>query len=272
MRKLNVRWHSLLWLTVVVLVATENAQAALVNVTVTVRNLAPANSVSFAPLRLGFGNGTFDAFNINETATDPIISVAERGNGMAWFAAFAAAESNAVLGSVGTNRFPGSDAQSATFVVDSMSANNRFFTFANMVLPSNDLFLGNDDPMEYQLFDASGNLLLDRITQTAGEIWDAGSEVADPANGAFVVGGTNSNRTPQNGVVTFDRAELSVFNGLTTNAGYIFSDADLTDSTGVYQIDFSVTAVPEPSSAMLISLGFTALVLKRRRRSDSARA
>lgn len=272
MRKLNVRWHSLLWLTMVVLFATESARAALVDVTVTVRNLAPANSVSFTALRLGFGNGTFDAFNIGEAATAPIISVAERGTGVDWFPAFAAAEPNAVLRSVGTNRFPGSAAQSATFRVDSMSVNNRYFTFANMVIPSNDLFLGNDNPMEYQLFDASGNLLINTITQTAGEIWDAGSELPIVANAAFIPGSTTANREEQNGVVSFSRAELSIFNGLTTNAGYVFSDADLTDSTGIYEISFSVTAVPEPSSAMLISLGFAALAFKRRRRSDSARA
>ncbi len=45
------------------------SQAAIVNVTVTFQNLAPVNSVSFAPLRVGFNNGTFDSFNIGTTAT-----------------------------------------------------------------------------------------------------------------------------------------------------------------------------------------------------------
>jgi hypothetical protein len=272
MRNMHFRWHSLLWLSAVALIATENAHAALVNVTVTVRNLAPANSVSFTALRLGFGNGTFDAFNVGQTATAPIISVAERGAGFDWFPAFAAAEPNAVLGSVGTNLFPGSSPQSATFVVDSMSANNRFFTFANMVIPSNDLFLGNDNPMGFQLFDASGNLLINSITQTARDIWDAGSESPIVANAAFIPGSTTANRESENGVVRFSRAELSIFNGLQTNAGYTFSDAQLTDATGVYEIGFSVTAVPEPSSAMLISFGFAAVALQRRRKSNFARA
>lgn len=265
MRKMNVRWRSLLWLSVVVLATAQNAQAALVNVTVTVRNTAPTNSVSFTALRIGFGNGTFDAFNVGETATAPIISVAERGAGFDWFPAFAMAEPNAVLGSVGTNLFPGSAAQSATFVVDSMSPNNRYFTFANMVIPSNDLFLGNDNPMEYQLFDASGNLLIHSIFQTAGDIWDAGSELPIVANAAFIPGSTTANRVDEGGVVRFSRSELSIFNGLQTNAGYTFSDAALMDATGVYQISFSVSPVPEPSSAVLISLGLSALAFTRRR-------
>jgi hypothetical protein len=75
------------------------AHAKLVDITVTVRNLAPTNSVSFAPLRFGFHNGSFDAFNNGQTATAPIISVAEGGSGADWFPAFAAAEPLAVLGS-----------------------------------------------------------------------------------------------------------------------------------------------------------------------------
>ncbi len=57
------------------------ARSETVSVTVTIRNLAQANSISFAPLRLGFHNGTFDAFNNGQVATAPIISVAEGGSG-----------------------------------------------------------------------------------------------------------------------------------------------------------------------------------------------
>ena len=60
------------------------AGAAQLNVTVKVENLAPTNSISFAPLHLGFNNGSFDAFNTGETATSPIVSVAEGGSGSAW--------------------------------------------------------------------------------------------------------------------------------------------------------------------------------------------
>jgi len=52
-------------------------QAAVVDVTVTVQNLAPSNGIAFAPLHAGFNTGTFDAFNIGGIATGPIISVAE---------------------------------------------------------------------------------------------------------------------------------------------------------------------------------------------------
>ena len=43
------------------------ASATSVNVTVKIENLAPVNSVSYAPLHLAFNNGSFDAFNIGGT-------------------------------------------------------------------------------------------------------------------------------------------------------------------------------------------------------------
>jgi hypothetical protein len=235
-------------------------------VTVTITNLAPVNSVSFAPLRLGFGNGTFDAFNIGQAAGPAIVSIAEGGSGSAWLPAFAAAEPGAVLGSVGGALLPGMTT-SSTFVVDSMALNNRFFTFANMVIPSNDLFLGNDSPTAFQLFDASGNLLITQIDQTAAQIWDANSEVAIPLNGAFIVGSNNAARVAENGLVAFDRSELTAFNGLTTAAGYTFSDAALTNSTPIYRIAFSATPAPEPGSLLFLAAGAGVLAIKRRRRA-----
>ena len=239
-----------------------SSDAAIVGVTVTVENLSPANSSSFAPLRLGFGNGSFDAFNNGQTANNAIVSVAEGGSANAWFPAFQLAEPNAVLGSVGGALLPGATA-SNTFVVD--TAINRFFTFGSMVIPSNDLFIGNDSPTAHQLFDVSGNLLINSILQRGNQIWDANSEVADPLNAAFVVGGTNANRTPENGVVAFDFSELTAFNGVNTAGGYTFTNL-LSGTTDVYRISFSPSAVPEPSSALLASLPMLGCVIRRRKR------
>jgi DNA-binding response OmpR family regulator len=81
-------------------------------------------------------------------------------------------------------------------------ASNPFFTFAAMAIPSNDFFIGNDNPMEYQLFNAAGQLQISSITVKAREIWDAGSEVFDPAASAFV--GNNDLRDDQGSVVAFN--------------------------------------------------------------------
>ena len=213
---------------------------------------------------VGFNNGTYDSFNINTTATAPIISIAEGGSGSAWFPAFAAAQPSAVLGTVGGLLLPG-QAASQFFTVDTNV--NQFFTFGAMVVPSNDLFIGNDSPTQLRIFDAAGNLLISQINQNASQIWDAGSEVAIPANAAFVQGGNNDARVPQNGLVTFSFSELSVFNGVTTGAGYIYDNSLLAGNPEVYRISFQVQAVPEPSSMALLGLAGLAIVATGSRRN-----
>ncbi|MGF7171961.1 hypothetical protein FHS91_003664 [Sphingobium xanthum] len=236
------------------LVAGTGANAQNVKLTVKVENLAPTNSVSFAPLHFGIHNGTFDAFNSGSVGGAAIISIAEGGSGSAWLPAFASADPTAVISTIGGALTPGASHMSSPLLVDSTI--NRYFTFASMVIPSNDLFIGNDNPAMFQIFDMAGNLLINQITLTANRIWDANSEVADPANAAFVVGGNNDLRTPENGTVAFDRSELAVFNGLTTAAGYTFSDAGLSDSTPIYRISFTANAVPEPATWAMMIGGF----------------
>ena len=236
---------------------TAPAHAVLVNVTVTATNLLTGNSNALAPVRFGFGNGTFDAFNNGQTAAPGIVSIAEGGSGSAWFPAFAAAEPKAVLGSAGGLLLPGGTG-SMTVQID--TALNPYFTFASMVVPSNDFFLGNDSPTAYRLFDANGSLLTSSITQTASDIWDAGSEIFDPKAAAFLKIGDNSLRTPQNGVVNHNFAELAQFDGLTTAADYQLKSG-LAADTNVLRITFSATAVPEPSALLLLSTGLLAVGL-----------
>ncbi len=247
--------------------AYTTALADMAQVRVTVENLAPASSVTFAPLHVGFHGGTYDAFNSGAAASPAIISVAEGGSGSAWFPAFAAADPTATLGTVLPDPpgplLPGMTA-SAVFNVD--TAINRYFTFASMVVPSNDVFIGNDSPTAYMLFDDMGNLNLSSITQRGRDIWDAGSEVTEAANAAFLVVGSNDPRIEQNGVVSFDFSGVTAFDGLTTAAGYVL-DSQLTAGLEVYRISFSL--VPEPSTIVLGTFGCLALVTIAYRRRKS---
>lgn len=258
--------HTLSVLTAALLgvICASAAQAAPVQVKVTVENLAPGNSIAFAPLRVGFHSGAYDGFNLGDTATPAIISVAEGGSGAAWFPAFMAADPTATLGSVlptpAGPLLPGASG-TATFTVD--AAVNPYFTFASMVVPSNDFFIGNDDPTAYRLFDAQGNLAISSILQRSRDIWDAGSEIHDPAAAAFV--GTNNLRADQNSVVAFNFAEIAAFNGLTTGPGYVFN-SQLQANTDIYRISFEVAPVPEPETYAMMGIGLGLLGFARMRR------
>lgn len=154
---------------------------------------------------------------------------------------------------------PGATA-SAVFTVD--PSVNRFFTFGAMVVPSNDHFIGNDDPMEYTLFDAMGNLNLTTISQFGRDVWDAGTETTDPANAAFLMGGVNANRIDEGGVVNFNFDRLDAFNGLTTMAGYAFQRQFGGDDE-IYRITFQV--VPTPGAAAIVGCGGMFVARRRRR-------
>ena len=257
---ISIRSKALILLGVAGLSVVAHAQP--VELRVSVQNLAPANSVSFAALRLGFGNGTFDSFNRGQAAGLAAISIAEGGTGNAWFPAFSAAEPNATLGSVvraaGGSLRPGETA-SSVFVVD--PSINRFFTFGSMVVPSNDHWIANDNPRQYMLFNGAGQLNISSISQFGGQIYDNGSEIEDPANAAFLVGSVNANRTPENGVVNFNFDRLDAFNGLTTTAGYVFQ-RQFGASDEIYRISFEV--IPAPGAVAMLGMG--GLLLARRRR------
>lgn len=248
------------------------ASAASVNVTVTIDNLTPANGISFAPLHIGFNNGSFDAFNLGQTAGEAIVSVAEGGAGGAWQAAFAAADPTATRGTIlGVGGFPPllpGQKSSQQFTVDTTL--NPFFTFASMAVPSNDFFIGNDSPTEYRLFNAAGQLQISAIGVKANEIWDAGSEVYNPLKAAFLQAGVNDPRDPQNSVVALNFAELAAFNGLTTAPGYVLNST-LGANTDVYRISFAVAPVPEPESYALMMAGLLVVgSIVRRRRAQAS--
>ena len=247
------------------LLASSASMAAQVNLTVTVENFAPENSVTFAPLRVGFHSGIFDSFDLGGVASPEIQAIAEGGSDALWRPAFEAADPDAVVGSILPGPLLPGQTATTTFTIDTEL--NPYFSFAAMVVPSKDFFIGNDDPTAYRLFDDDGVLQIDHIAQYGRDIWDAGSEQFDPTAAAFIEGSTNANRTDQNSVVAFNFAEFYAYNGLTTAAGYTF-DAQLEGATPIYGISFAIAPVPEPETyaMMLAGLGLMGTIARRRMR------
>jgi len=100
-----------------------------------------------------------------------------------------------------------------------------------MVIPSNDTFIGNDNPTAYQIFDSNGDFLgtngVFEIQVT--NIYDAGTEVNDASangGGAFIPGADEFLGAVENGVVTL-ASDLSEFQGITTPNGFTINDTTL---------------------------------------------
>ena len=235
-----------------------SAHAAVVNLRITVHNVAPVQGVVVGGLNVGIGNGSFDGFNAGSAAAAPIARVAETGNGVLWRPAFTAADAQAVLGTVGSPLLAG-QSSSLDLMVD--TATNQYFSFAAMVVPSNDQFIGNDNPLAYRIFDAAGNLLISQINQSASDVWESGTEITDPAAAAFV--GNAALHADQNGAVGANFGEFSAYNGLVTAAGYVFNNT-LQAGTPIYRIDLQT--VPEPGSLALIALSLGLLAGTQRLR------
>ena len=244
-----------------VAIGASSAHAAQRQVTITVENLAGPTGTVVAPLHFGFHQGSYDAFDIGQVAGAAIQRVAEMGAGDLYLPAFAAADPGATLGTVGGGPLMPGLSTSHGVTVD--VGQNPYFSFAAMVVPSNDFFLGNDSPTAYRVFDAGGNLAIPSIVVKAGQLWDAGTEVFDPAAAAFV--GNAALRGDQHSVVALNFAEFAAFNGLTTGAGYTFNSG-MTAGTDVYRISFVAAPVPEPQTwALMLGGLLTTGWLARRR-------
>jgi hypothetical protein len=197
------------------------AQDETVNVVVKVESLAPANGVYFSPLWVGFHDGGFDLFNLGSLAGEAVERVAEDGDTSVLSADFA--EATADTGGIDSvitspEGFPGlplfdpGEISTAEFTLT--ASQHRYMTYASMVVPSNDAFIGNHNPWAIELFDAAGNFKGKQVITVPGSrVWDAGTELNNELDAAFI-----NQTAPDTGVPT----ECPVI----THPGFINSSAN----------------------------------------------
>ena len=138
---------------------------------------------------------------------------------------------------------------------------NQFFSYASMVIPSNDGFIGNDDPQAIRLFDNAGNFLGPvSFTLNGANIWDAGTEVNNPFGGAAF--SANGGVSLSESLLVRLHPGLNDFLGTNTAAGTTLGSA-LNSGTPLFRI--SISSVPEPGSLVLLFVGALAVLLRRRR-------
>lgn len=239
---------------------------------IVIENTAAPGGLSITPVYLAFHDGNFDAFTVGETASSGLELLAEDGivSGLPDERLPQSPASVATVAAQPANGPPTIDpGETSTVQIDVDGDLNQFFTFLSMLVPSNDTFLGNGDPMAFELFDDAGVFLGERVIDVTGEfLYDAGTEVNDPLGSPAFVLDPNGNfmaSMDENGTVQL-ATSLADFAGLQTPVGAL--DGGLIDFTSdranfsVARItvrDATVAPVPLPAAAWLMLGGLATL-------------
>lgn len=172
--------------------ATITAWAKNPAVIVSVENIAPADSAFLTPVWVGFHNGQFDSYDGGRPAdslpipgSDAFERLAEDGDTGPLTADFKTLVPHGTQGTIscGGPVLPLGPGQTAgqLFEVDPNEA--QYFSYASMVLPSDDTVVANGDPLAHQIFNNEGQFVGTSFAVQGGHcaMKDAGTEVIDEA-------------------------------------------------------------------------------------------
>ena len=223
---------------------------------VTVENLSEEGGTFGTPFWVAAHNGGFDTYNRGEAASEGLERLAEDGATSFLSDEFNATEAGVdgvVVGRDTGAPGPIDPQETATTILDVDRLNDRFFSYASMVIPSNDAFIANGNPTAIQLFDTDGNFLNTQdIIVTGNQVLDAGTEVNTELDAAFINQTAPDTGIDENGVVTLHPGFIGsqgnpngtpIILGGTTAAGTTVTteagDFTLPD-TNLFRISFSV--------------------------------
>ncbi len=291
----------------------QSSEALQVNVTID--NVGPVGGVGITPVWVGFHSGSFDSYNGGLAALEGLERLAEDGDTSllsAQFNDFDAAQGGytyvqpngpgtaddvsalvrtgdlrdvyRVDGTIGSPSgppplLPGESA-SASFDI-MIDGSNEYFSYASMVLPSNDFFVANGNPLAHSLaslYDGEGEISF--LIGTPGSVNDAGTEAEDAAtsaaNGLFGLpggqtgpnqGADDPNPLIRNVTAAQPLGDLKFEGG--TPPEFDFNDPRFYKQGGIARI--TISAVPEPGSLATIAL-VAGLATWSQRRRDGASA
>jgi len=245
--------------------------AAADSVTVSIENTMASDSFFFTPFWIGVHDGGFDTYNSGESSSIALTNVAEIGNTGPLSALFSASAPGGAQTTATAVAFDGdapvfSPGESTVFNLDiGDSTINRYLSYASMVVPSNDLFVANGNPMAHMIFDAAGNFTGPTVIEIYGrDVNDNGTEQNSAANDAAF--STNDGQA---------LPESVAIRGLFTNpddAGYLSSfigsgtpnGATIGSAFGADDLIARITITPAQGTAAMLG-GAGLLALRRRR-------
>lgn len=255
----------------IAVIALTAGAAHAVPVRVTIENTQPTGGFAFTPFWLGFHDNSFDVFDVGATAAGGLVEIAELGDTGPLSTRFGseqpAGEQTTLIQPDGAPVF--SPGESASQLFDLDPGTQGWFNYASMLVPSNDLFVGNSSAI--QLFDGGGSLLAPQVIEIFGiNVYDAGSEVNDLLDGgAFVQGVDATQGTAEGGVIALFLSSAGAQDYLDSIDGTTTANGD-TVTLGFEGATLlgRITIVPSPGAATF--LGLAGLASLRRRRCASA--
>ena len=225
------------------------------SVVITVKNQAALRAGLQTPVWVGIHDGSFDIYdrdtelgssetNQNLISRESVERLAEDG-----MTGPITKEFSMLQPESGQTTFvaPSGPLSSGSMVSATLNINNplveRYFSYASMVIPSNDAFVANGSPIAHEIFNDSGQFVAKDFIVAGSEVLDAGTEINDElaSNTAFLNQTAPNTGSDENGVVTLSSGfaspgELSYPNGVLNHPA--FGNADFT-AEGARILQFS---------------------------------
>ncbi len=225
------------------------------SVVVTVKNQAAQRAHFQTPVWGGIHDGTFDIYDRNvalgDSETNPnLISresverLAEDGTTATITEEFSLLQPDAAQTTLVA---PGGPLQPGAMVSTTLNINDplieRYFSYASMIIPSNDAFVANGNPLAHKIFDDNGHFVAEDFIVAGNEVLDAGTEENDElaGNTAFLNQTAPNTGIEENGVITLSPGfaapgSLPYPDGVLNHP--VFANADFT-AEGARTLQFS---------------------------------
>ena len=180
------------------------ANHSIPSVVVTVENSAPSRGAFQTPFWVAAHDGSFDLYDRDAASSPALERLAEDGATGPLTEAFAAALPTAPQTTLVGPSGPLAPGDTVSFTMNVDPTVDRYFSYASMVIPSNDAFIANGNPTAHLLFNSRGRFVADDFVVAGSEVLDAGTEVNDEiaANTAFLNQGGPDIGDVEGGVVT----------------------------------------------------------------------
>lgn len=152
---------------------------------ITVRNTSDEGGTFTTPFYFGFHDENFDMFDVGSAASPGLEALAEDGTfgEVAAERLAASPDSQGLVVAGADGPIATQERTSNTTTVDGMV--NPLVSFAAMILPSNDAFIGTDDAV--MIFDEDGKFIgAQEIVFEGDDVYDAGTEVNTELDAAFL--------------------------------------------------------------------------------------